>query len=87
MAKDLSGIEILGYRVGFLIAEGRMGSVWRAENRAIDRVVAIKVLKRRWAEEEEVRKRFRLEALVQVKLGHHPNIVKVEHYDPGFPAW
>ena len=47
MSNDLSGAKILGYRVVSLIAEGGMGSVWRAENRSIDKVVAIKVLKRK----------------------------------------
>lgn len=86
MGQDLAGAEILGYRVVSAIAAGGMGSVWRAENRSIDKVVAIKVLKRQFAEEADIRERFRIEAMIQVKLGHHPNIVKVEHFDPGLPA-
>ena len=86
MGHDLTGAEILGYQVVSLIAEGGMGSVWRAENRAIDKVVAIKVLKPELAGNTEVRERFRIEAMVQVKLGHHPYIVKVEQFDAGLPA-
>ena len=81
MTMDLRGSEILGYRLVELIAEGGMGSVWRAEHPDLDEVRVVKVLKPHLAEDAEVRKRFRIEARIQVKLGVHPHIVKVENFD------
>ena len=78
-ASDLTGTEILGYRIAALIAEGGMGSVWRAENRAIGKVVAIKVLHSSLAQDPEWVEGFVREARIQVGL-EHPNIVQVENF-------
>jgi len=58
------------------IAHGGMGVVYKARQRSLDRVVAIKMIRsERLAREAEVR-RFRQEAAAAAKL-QHPNIVAV----------
>ena len=79
MAADLRGTEILAYRIEEIIGRGGMASVWRAENRAIRKEVAIKVLDPHLADDERLRERFRIEAMVQVSL-EHENIVAVENF-------
>ena len=81
MPSDLTGTEILGFRLTKLLGCGGIASVWRAENRAIDKVVAVKVLDPLLADNNpQVRERFRIEARIQVKLGDHPHIVRVENF-------
>jgi len=64
------------YRIGELIARGSMGAVYRAERTGLGRTVAIKFLVGGCAPEDELRRRFEIEAKAASRLGH-PNCVGV----------
>jgi serine/threonine protein kinase len=68
-APDIPGFEILE-RLG----EGGMGVVYKARQSALDRVVAVKVLRNELAQEEEYIRRFLREARLAGRL-RHANIV------------
>jgi len=68
------------YRFGELIATGGMGEVWKATDTALDRPVAIKLLKPEYADDSVNRQRFDSEARHAAAL-HHPHIAAV--YDVG----
>jgi serine/threonine protein kinase len=68
--------QIGGYRLVKRIGEGGMGEVYLAEQLSMHRTVAIKILHQKWADDEEFRKRFLLEARAAGKLSH-PNIIQV----------
>jgi serine/threonine protein kinase len=72
--------QIGGYRLIRRIGEGGMGEVYLAEQLSMHRTVAIKILHQKWADDEEFRKRFLLEARAAGKLSH-PNLIQV--YDVG----
>ena len=69
-----------GYRLKMRIASGNSGEVWLARQDALDRHVALKVLKGRAAFDEEKIRRFEREARAASRLTH-PNTVRV--YDFG----
>ncbi len=58
---------------------GGMGTVYRARHLLIDRAVAVKVLNKRFAEDETVQARFRREAKAAGRL-QHPNAVLVTDF-------
>jgi eukaryotic-like serine/threonine-protein kinase len=64
------------YRIEQLLGEGGMGAVYIATQLRLDKSVAIKVMARGLASNEEALERFRREAKVTSALGH-PNIVQV----------
>ena len=64
------------YEVHAVVGRGGMGVVFRATDRKLDRVVAIKVLPPEFAETREVRERFVHEARIAAKLDHS-NIVPI----------
>ena len=68
------GYEILGE-----IGRGAMGVVYRARQVALDRVVALKVLRERDATDADRVGRFQLEAALAARH-QHPNIVQVFEY-------
>jgi predicted Ser/Thr protein kinase len=77
----MTGRTIAGrYRVEEKIGEGGMATVYRAIDTALDRIVAIKVLRPSFAQDPEFVERFRREAHSAAKLSH-PNIVQV--FDTG----
>jgi serine/threonine-protein kinase len=55
---------------------GAMGTVYRAHQRTMDRIVAVKILRRELLQEPDVVRRFVREARAAAKL-QHPNIVTV----------
>jgi hypothetical protein len=57
-----------------------MAAVWEAADKVLDRLVAVKILHARLAEEPSFLERFRAEALASARLTH-PNIVNV--FDAG----
>jgi CheY-like chemotaxis protein len=73
---DTDGYFIGGYRILYKIASGSFGRVYRAEDRQTGRVVAIKILRRRWSEDEHTIDLFNREGKLGLKLSH-PNIVEV----------
>jgi len=86
VAKNTAVDPLLGtllghrYEVVALIARGGMASVYRAYDRQLDRVVAIKVPRREFAADQRFADQFRREARAAARLGH-PNVVTV--YDSG----
>jgi serine/threonine protein kinase len=60
-----------------LIASGGMGRVFHATDSELRRGVAVKVLADRYADNEDVRARFRREALAAARLSGNPNIVTI----------
>ena len=86
----MPGLVLRGrYRLDLLIATGGMGEVWRGTDLAIDRRVAIKVVRPEHADDEEGLARFRAEAHHAGSLSH-PNIAQVFDYgeavapEPGY---
>lgn len=65
------------YAGGRLIASGGMGRVFHATDSELRRDVAVKVLADRYADNEDVRARFRREALAAARLSGNPNIVTI----------
>jgi len=65
------------YRDAQLIARGGMGEIYRATDQELARVVAVKVLADRYAEDDEIRERFRREALTAARLSGNANIVTI----------
>jgi serine/threonine protein kinase len=63
------------------IGRGGMGEIFRATDTSLGRAVAIKVLDRRYAQDDAVRERFTREALAVARLSGNPNIVTI--YDVG----
>lgn len=62
------------YRMVRLLGAGGMGTVFQAEHRVMNRVVAIKVINRELTNQPEVVERFRQEVRAAATLSH-PNIV------------
>lgn len=75
LAYRFPDLEILG-----VLGRGGMGTVYKARQRSLDRVVALKILSPAIAENPEFAERFRREASVLARL-QHPRIVTV--YDCG----
>jgi serine/threonine protein kinase len=73
---DTDGYFLGGYRLLYKIASGSFGRVFRADDPQTGRIVAIKVLRRRWSEDAHAIGLFEREG----KLGQtlqHPNIVEI----------
>ncbi|WP_019138197.1 Stk1 family PASTA domain-containing Ser/Thr kinase [Peptoniphilus timonensis] len=74
--------KILGNRYEILekIGTGGMGNVFKAHDRRLDRIVAIKVLKLEYNEDNNFIRKFKRESLAAASISH-PNIVSI--YDVG----
>jgi eukaryotic-like serine/threonine-protein kinase len=71
------GRTLLGqFEILDVCGRGAMGAVYRAHQRTMDRIVAVKILRRELLQEPDVVKRFVREARAAAKL-QHPNIVTV----------
>ncbi len=68
------------YELQELIGGGGMADVYRAQDRLLDRAVAVKILHQQYANDAEFVEKFRQEATGAAKLAH-PNIVNI--YDVG----
>ena len=80
MTEGIIGKEILGqFRIIERIGKGGMGEVYKAEQPAMDRVVAIKILHQKLAGRQDLVSRFRREARAMSRLTH-PNTVRVLLY-------
>ena len=63
------------YRIKKRLGIGGMGTVYLAEHRLMDRLVALKVIRRDFLENEALVERFRREVKAAARLALHPNIV------------
>jgi serine/threonine-protein kinase len=72
-------VQILPPRYGDVrrIATGGMGEIFRATDRELGRLVALKVLAARYAQNPELRARFEREALAAARLSGAPNVVTI----------
>jgi serine/threonine protein kinase len=73
---DTDGYFLGGYRLLYRISSGSFGRVYRADDPASGRVVAIKVLRRRWSEDPHAIELFEREGKLGLSL-RHPNIVEI----------
>lgn len=73
---DMHGYYLGNYRLLYKIASGSFGRVYRADEPASGRVVAIKLLRQRWCDKPEVIELFEREGRVGMSL-RHPNIVEI----------
>ena len=76
MSDLASGTRLAGYRVERLIGAGGMGSVYLATEVALERRVAVKVIRPELASDDRFRRRFLLECKLIAQL-EHPAIVPV----------
>lgn len=76
LKKDLDGFFLGGYRLLYKISSGSFGRVFRADDPRSGRVVAVKVLRRRWSEDKNRIELFMREGRVGLTLKHQ-NIVEV----------
>ena len=74
--------EVLGQRYEIIehVGSGGMADVYKAHDRILDRIVAVKILHAQLASDEEFLRRFQQEAQGAARLSH-PNIVSI--YDVG----
>jgi eukaryotic-like serine/threonine-protein kinase len=68
-------LELGGYVLLEKLGDGGMGRVYKALNRKLGRVVALKVLQREHLQSGEAARRFRREILATAQLDH-PNVVR-----------
>jgi serine/threonine-protein kinase len=76
IGRQLEGTMLGPYRLECFIGGGGMGAVFRALDTTLDRIVAVKVLAGRQADDEEMLRRFRIEAQSAARLDHE-NIGRV----------
>jgi serine/threonine protein kinase len=76
MKGDDDGFFLGGYRLLYKVSSGSFGRVFRADDPRTGRVVALKVLRRRWSEDQQRIDLFIREGRVGLTL-KHPNIVEV----------
>ncbi len=76
------------YRLDELLGSGGMGKVYRATQLAVDRDVAVKILRDQLSDSQEAHRRFSREARTISSLSH-PNIVKLIDFgrDAEHEAW
>jgi serine/threonine-protein kinase len=74
--EDLTGLQLGPYKIVKLLGEGGMAAVYEAWHDAMARSVAVKILPRHFASDEQFIKRFQQEARVLAQL-QHPHILPV----------
>ncbi len=79
ITRDVPAIKnIPGYEVLELLGEGGMGMVYKARQKSLDRIVALKVLPARAAKETAFIKRFISEARTVARLNHENIIAGID---------
>jgi serine/threonine protein kinase len=73
---DPDGYFLGGYRIEYKIASGSFGRVYRASEVASGRIVAIKVLRRKWSEDQHNIDLFEREGKLGMSM-KHPNVVEI----------
>jgi eukaryotic-like serine/threonine-protein kinase len=68
------GLEFGDFVLQRRIGKGGMGEVWLADQKALSRLAAVKILPPSMAQDDDYRERFLREAKIAGQL-HHPNIV------------
>ena len=76
LKQEKDGYFLGGYRLLYKIASGSFGRVYRADDSQAGRIVAIKVLRRKWSEDKHNIELFEREGRVGLTL-RHPNIVEI----------
>jgi serine/threonine protein kinase len=76
MKDDPDGYFLGGYRILYKIASGSFGRVFRGDDPQTGTIVAIKVLRRKWSEDQHTIDLFEREGKVGMALSH-PNIVQI----------
>src|SRR6266566_4682404 len=64
------------YEILHQLGEGGMGAVYKATDRELDRVVALKVIRPELANQPEVRRRFKQE-LILARQVTHKNVIRI----------
>ena len=67
------------YRIEAQIGEGGMGVVYRARHEALNKTIALKVLRGEMAKDDEVVQRFMQEAQAATSIGHE-NIIDISDF-------
>ncbi len=75
LKQEKDGYFLGGYRLLYKIASGSFGRVYRADDPRSGRIVAVKVLRRKWSEDKHNIELFEREGRVGMTL-RHPNIVE-----------
>src|SRR5438094_3177973 len=77
-AQALQPGSVLGgrYEILQLLGEGGMGAVYKARDRELDRVVALKVIRPELANQQEVLRRFKQE-LILARQVTHKNVIRI----------
>jgi eukaryotic-like serine/threonine-protein kinase len=78
---ELVGTSVGNYRIERVVGRGGMGTVYAAEHVYLGRMVALKILQRRYAMRIEAVQRFLHEARAATSI-NHPNIVEVLDFGP-----
>src|SRR5437763_11189370 len=77
VARDLTGCVLNGrYELQAVVGDGAFGRVYRARDRRLDRLVAVKVIKPWWAEDPQFAETFEREARLLARLSD-PGIVSI----------
>jgi serine/threonine-protein kinase len=79
LARDESKTEphkVGGYEIISTLGEGGLGTVYKARQISMGRLIALKVLHKKWLKDEEFKKRFLLEARLAGRLSHQ-NLIQV----------
>ena len=75
-AQGMNGKEIGGYKILDRLGRGGMGTVFKAKQISLNRVIALKVLSSKFAKDPKFIERFISEARAAGQL-NHPNVVQV----------
>jgi serine/threonine protein kinase len=73
---DTDGYFLGGYRILYKIASGSFGRVYRCDDPHAGRIVAVKVLRKKWSEDKHKIELFMREGRMGMDL-HHQNIVEI----------
>ena len=72
---EKSAPVVAGFQLLKRVGSGGMGTVYRAKQLSVDRIVAVKILKPNLARDRKFLERFKEEAKAAAKL-NHPNVVQ-----------
>ena len=78
--RTVGGATLAGYRIERRLGRGGMSVVYLAEDLALGREVALKILARELSEDARFRERLRLESCLAASIDH-PNVIRI--YEAG----